>query len=359
MKSYLLPLLLLCAAPLCAQPLLPKTANLEELLKTARAGGKYAMLLAQIEVPGDKAKFGDFNEKGLSSDTEWGVFKNLPAGYWVYAAPYWYIWRDLVPARRAWGPEQAIGEPDTATVGDMQTAWASRGQDDHPEWLIAEFASPINATAVKVCETYNPGAISRITAFGLDGKETEIWAGPAAPVAATAVVVTQKEFPHSLKTNRVKIYLDSPAVPGWNEIDAIGLLDKDGKTQWAANVACSSTYAELNGAVALPGGGFVPADPNFGNLLQLQEQMRQLQADVNELRQRAGLPPRRFLPRRQRTSTCFRCRRWRRDFAGATGSAGCSRRRSKTGRSCRARLRCGAGSCGAASRKATALSPSG
>ena len=35
------------------------------------------------------------------------------------------------------------------------------------------------------------------------------------------------------KTNRVKIYLDSPSVPGWNEIDAVGLRDKAKKTHWA------------------------------------------------------------------------------------------------------------------------------
>lgn len=292
MKSYLLPLLLLCAAPLCAQPVLPKAANFEESLKKARVGGKYAMLLAQIEVPDDRAKYGDFADNGFSATPEWGGFKDLPAGYWVYVAPYWYIWRDAVPNRRPWGPEQVTGEPDTTEVGDRQTAWASRSQDDQPEWLLAEFPTPINATAVKVCETYNPGAISRITAFGLDGKETEIWAGQAAPNPDGAVVVNQKAFPHPLKTNRVKIYLDSPKVPGWNEIDAIGLLDKDGKTQWASAVACSSTYAEQNREIALPGGGFVPAVPDADRLQQLEQQLRQMQTDINELRQRAGLPPR-------------------------------------------------------------------
>ncbi len=290
MKSYLLPVLLLCTVPLRAQPVLPKAANLEETLKKARAGGKYAMLLAQIEVPGDQVKYGDFNELGFASMTEWAGFKDLPAGYWVYASPYWYIWRDMAPARRAWGPEQAEGEPNTTEVGDMQTAWASRSQDDREEWLLAEFAAPINATAVKVHETYNPGAISRITAFGLDGKETEIWAGQAAPIPAAAVVVNQKEFPRPLKTNRVKVYLDSPRVAGWNEIDAIGLLDKDGKTHWASTVACSSTFAERNGAVQP--GGFIPAVPDAGRVQQLEQQLRRMQNDINELRQRAGLPPR-------------------------------------------------------------------
>ena len=292
MKSYLLVLLVFCgfSSCLCAQPVLPKAANLEESLKTARVGGKYAMLLAQIEVPGDRAKYGDFNDLGFSNAPERAGFKDLPTGYCVYVAPYWYIWRDVLQSRRSWGPEQVIGEPDTPELGDKQTAWASRSQDNQEEWLIAEFAAPVSAVAVKVYETYHPGAISKITAFALDGKETEIWAGQAALNPAAGIVVNHKEFPRALKTNRVKIYLDSPSVEGWNEIDAIGLLDKDGRTQWASAVACSSTFAEQNGRVVHT--GFIPALPDAARVQQLEEQMLQMQNDINELRQRAGLPPR-------------------------------------------------------------------
>ena len=47
----------------------------------------------------------------------------------------------------------------------------------------------------------------------------------------------------NFKTNRVKIYLDSPSVPGWNEIDAVGLRDKAKKTHWAVAADASTTYA--------------------------------------------------------------------------------------------------------------------
>ena len=51
------------------------------------------------------------------------------------------------------------------------------------------------------------------------------------------------------KTNRVKIYIDSKAVPGWNEIDAVGVRDAGGKTHWATGADASSTYAEQGGGV--------------------------------------------------------------------------------------------------------------
>jgi hypothetical protein len=51
----------------------------------------------------------------------------------------------------------------------------------------------------------------------------------------------------AFKTNRVKLYLDSKGVPGWNEIDAVGLRESGGKTHWATSADASSTYADQGG----------------------------------------------------------------------------------------------------------------
>ncbi|MCB1513071.1 MAG: hypothetical protein KDJ36_19415, partial [Hyphomicrobiaceae bacterium] len=37
---------------------------------------------------------------------------------------------------RSWGPEQAVGKPNTPQAGDISTAWASRTRDDQEEWLL-------------------------------------------------------------------------------------------------------------------------------------------------------------------------------------------------------------------------------
>jgi len=46
------------------------------------------------------------------------------------------------------------------------------------------------------------------------------------------------------KTKKIKLYIDSKSVPGWNEIDAVSLVDSEGNTQWAKKAVASSTYAE-------------------------------------------------------------------------------------------------------------------
>ena len=110
----------------------PKPLALEEALKKARVEGKYEMLLAQFKDEKGMDEHGAFKDLGMRSVTEHGTQKNLPRGHWVYVFPHYYIFRDLSATpkpNRDWGPEQAIGEPDTDQAGDIVTAWASRDPD--------------------------------------------------------------------------------------------------------------------------------------------------------------------------------------------------------------------------------------
>jgi len=61
-------------------------------LKKATVDGKYTNLLAVIHVPDDKRTYGEFKDYGAFNGTEWGAYKGLPKGNWVYVFPRWYIW---------------------------------------------------------------------------------------------------------------------------------------------------------------------------------------------------------------------------------------------------------------------------
>jgi hypothetical protein len=243
----------------------PKALPREEALKKAR-GDKYAMLLRQFEVPQDAARHGDYRDAGRRSLQQYAGFTQLPPGYWVYVYPYWYIWRDRADtqkAKRPWGPEQATGPPDTPMPGDMVTAWASLTPDDQDEWLLLEYAEAVVPAAVQVHETFNPGALSRVTAFKLSGEEVEVWKGkdPTPPTAVQGV--SEVPCKVSFKVNRVKLYFASKAVPGWNEIDAVGLRDTAERVHWATAAEASSTYAEQAGG-AMPAGVVVFMPPPAG-----------------------------------------------------------------------------------------------
>lgn len=68
----------------------PKAAN--DRLQ-ASLNGKFKTLLKEINVPQDEENYGKFHDWGYWSGKSWAKHNNLPAGYWVYVAPSWYIWK--------------------------------------------------------------------------------------------------------------------------------------------------------------------------------------------------------------------------------------------------------------------------
>jgi hypothetical protein len=58
----------------------------------ASVKGKYGKLLKRIHVPADKASYTEFSDFGQYGATDYAGHQGIPAGYWVYVYPHWYIW---------------------------------------------------------------------------------------------------------------------------------------------------------------------------------------------------------------------------------------------------------------------------
>lgn len=157
-----------------------------------------------------------------------------------------FVPEPLAPGQepRDWGPEQALGAPDTPGAGDLETAWAARTEDDADEWLALEFAEAVVPTGVRVFETFNPGALVAVTATDADGIEHELWRGRDPVSSARAAGVALVPLVTDVVTRRVTLHLASRAVAGWNEIDAVGLHGPGGGLQWAQGAVASSCYAD-------------------------------------------------------------------------------------------------------------------
>jgi hypothetical protein len=244
-------------------------------------------------VPEDQASYGEFCDWGHWSGTSWRGHTDLPPGYWVYVAPHWYIFGQakgdpVLPAppkspavKRSWGPEQATGRPDTDRAGDVPTAWASKTADGQDEWLRLHYADAVVPAAVHVYETYNPGALRRITARRPDGREVPLFSGDD-PVdvgsgKGVAAIAVQADF----ATNCITLHLASKEVPGWNEIDAVALLDNSEREHWAVAAEASSTWASRYTPAPV-----VQINPATNRLRieQLETQVQQLRAEVEQLR---------------------------------------------------------------------------
>jgi beta-lactamase regulating signal transducer with metallopeptidase domain len=189
-----------------------------------------------------------------------------------------------------WTTNQATGAPNVPEAGDSSRAWASAGQDNQPEWLELTYDPPVPAAAILVYESFNPGALSKITVQEAGGRsaqltadklllgdvliaaeaakdqaksleaadfdahvrllltaeaEKTIWEGTDPVQVGAGKGVAVISVPAGLKPiHKVKLHLDSPRVQGWNEIDAVGLLNISGEVQWAAAATASSTYGQ-------------------------------------------------------------------------------------------------------------------
>lgn len=175
----------------------------------------------------------EIEELMLSRDQReiWGVTTTGVIHRWALPVP-----------KRGWGPEQLLGPPDTHRMGDQITAWASSSQDGQEEWLMLEYAQPVQAREILVYETYNPGALTKITAIK-NGEEILLWEGKDPVKTVDGVGVAKVAVETDEPIQQIKLYLNSTEVAGWNEIDAVGVVDADGKKHWATRAAASSTYS--------------------------------------------------------------------------------------------------------------------
>jgi hypothetical protein len=269
----------------------PEALPEAEALAKAAVDGKYRRLLRKISVETDWRSYGAFFDWGTYPATSYAGHSSLPAGYWVYVYPHWYIWAErsdmaadaaVAPAppevppvplpeppppvvepvpplvetpapaadKRPYGPEQATGKPDAPTDSDSSSAWCPATADGQDEWLELEYAEAVMPAAVLVYENYTTGALVKVSGFTSSGMEAEFWSGTD-PVAADSSgrAVAKVKCSARLKTKRIRIYINSSRGDSWNEIDAVGIVDADGKTHWAVKANASSSYA----------GGEVPA----------------------------------------------------------------------------------------------------
>lgn len=148
-----------------------------------------------------------------------------------------------------WSAEQAVGAPDTQEAEDAPTAWTPLEPDAGEEWLVVEFERVVTIAEVRIRESLNPGAVRRVSAILEDGSSTRIlWEGqdPTADAPSDFVVRVEDGVP----ARTLLVELDTTRRPGWNAIDAVELVGRDGSRQWASEAAASSTYNTVGGLLA-------------------------------------------------------------------------------------------------------------
>ncbi len=65
----------------------------KEIVEKASVNEKYTDLVYVLKVPEDKPKYGDFSDYGWWGGGSWAGVSDNPAGYWVYVAPLWLVFK--------------------------------------------------------------------------------------------------------------------------------------------------------------------------------------------------------------------------------------------------------------------------
>ena len=147
-----------------------------------------------------------------------------------------------------WETAQATGPPNSPNGGDQRNSLGlADSSDDQAEWLVLEFEAAVVPKAILVHETCSGGAVVNASHYPLIGREQTLWEGTDPTPAGAASGISRLPVSANIATNRIKLYIDSQNVQGWNEIDAVGLVygDSDTEVLWAKAATASSCYADL------------------------------------------------------------------------------------------------------------------
>ncbi len=140
------------------------------------------------------------------------------------------IWADRVVSfsseytSESWSARQVLGPPNVYPRSvDDSGAWAPLAEDGGVEVIEVGFSASARAHGVRIAETYNAGAVTQVELITETGLRRVVFEGAAEPIGAAHM----RELSFACTDERVvgaRVTLSTAAVPGWNEIDAIGLV---------------------------------------------------------------------------------------------------------------------------------------
>ena len=151
-----------------------------------------------------------------------------------------------------WGAKQALGTPNVYPLyGDIQYAWSPTNPDNAREYLELGFSNPNPINFINIFETYNPGSIDTVFVKDASNNWVRVYAENAQP-SGTESNILNITFPMTaFPVSAIRIAINSAVVPGFNEIDAVGIgLDttynsyqwSNGETTKSITVNTAGTY---------------------------------------------------------------------------------------------------------------------
>lgn len=135
---------------------------------------------------------------------------------------------------------QATGLPSMVPgSGANECAWSPGAEDNSQgEFIRLGFAKAIPVRQIAIHENFNAGAISAVILFDEKGEGHDVYKNPVpGPVAESGRMWNLYIDRTKFKANAIEIRLNTAAVKGFNQIDAVAISDSEDSIKVAVNLA--------------------------------------------------------------------------------------------------------------------------
>ncbi len=148
---------------------------------------------------------------------------------------------------KGYSASQVLGKPNVLpNFKDSPCSWSPfQEQSRTDEYIHVSFRKKMRIRQIAVAESHNPGAISRILLYDVNGGEHLVYKNTAPqpiPERGRMFRITFQTTPYFVVS--AKVVLNTIGFPGWNHIDAIGISDSDSPIQASINVVKDLTFEE-------------------------------------------------------------------------------------------------------------------
>ncbi|QNH62136.1 OmpA family protein [Hymenobacter sediminicola] len=155
-----------------------------------------------------------------------GVAGSVQAQHAVWAAKVVAVSSQKAEGKEAFSPEKVLGEPNAQPLGQVSNeAWIPR-KEGSDEFIEVRFGKSLVAKQVTVVENFNPGSVVKIELVDTRGQKHQVYENTSPGPIPEQFRSLQVTFsPATYRTIGVLVTMNTKAVNGVNQIDAIGIAD--------------------------------------------------------------------------------------------------------------------------------------
>jgi outer membrane protein OmpA-like peptidoglycan-associated protein len=140
---------------------------------------------------------------------------------------------------KQYGAQQILGRPSKLpAVGSSACAWQPATEASlTEEWIKVGYEKPMKIKQIAVAENSNAGCITRIYGYDANDREFLLYTNTKDTMPSPGRMLNIQLKPTTFAVAALKIMLNTRRIPGWNQLDAVGISDSPTPVKASINVS--------------------------------------------------------------------------------------------------------------------------